>query len=798
MAADPGAVRADDGARIRAALWFAEHGFGVFSCWSARPDGTCRCPAGRQCSSPGKHPITQNGFQDATMDAARIRTMLAAASHPNYGLVCPDGVFAWDVDGEGWQDQIAALEARHGPLPPTLRTDTANGQHVFLRWPDGHPRPLHRMFGWVTRWGSGRQAGYVIGPRSIHPSGHEYAPSGVFEIAILPEAWAIATAEPTTIRVGGREAPEDVGVGRRHDWLRDTARHYAGVVRDPDALFAAVWAENEKLAAPKTRDEVLRAIGDVLSRFPADPVEVDEETGETRRVSDDDPGMLSLRDDESLFPPPPEAIAYGGLLGECVDVLMDGTDASPVALLASLLAFCGALMPAHGYWHGNHTSSPFLALVGRSSVGRKGTAMYRVRDALGNALQMDAVNRIRFDGLASGEALVKALLDRARDTFGVPNGVLFEEEYATFLAAAGRDQSNLDSRMRQVFDGKPLAHRRVAETITVPEPYWLSGLIAITPEELRSKVTLGSFKSGSGNRWLWLPVTRRPVRVVSEPPILPLDIGPGLLRAHRERIKDPLHVERGAGVDDLLSEYDEFLRAGSVGLAADMTRRYSVIAFRCAMVHASVEGSRLVTLEHARRCVALTEYARSGLEWTFGEALGDQAATHLLRMLRDEGGLLTQGTISKHFIRDPIRRQAAIDELSRLGLAEVHRVRGRGRTRTELRLVVRATDFRDFRALNGTPPESRFSPASVESGGNGVFSDGMGARPIGKVRESSSSEWLVSCRDYPSHPDSHHQTPRGWLCDACEAGSPSGFCTVCGEGPFLSAEFLARHGESHA
>jgi len=86
MVAHPEPVTGPDN-RIKAALWFAEHGFGVFSVWSTHPDGRCRCPSGAACGVPGKHPITQNGFQDATIDAARIRTMLAAASHPNYGLV---------------------------------------------------------------------------------------------------------------------------------------------------------------------------------------------------------------------------------------------------------------------------------------------------------------------------------------------------------------------------------------------------------------------------------------------------------------------------------------------------------------------------------------------------------------------------------------------------------------------------------------------------------------------------------------------------------------------------------------
>ena len=281
--------------RIRAALWFADHGFGVFSVWSADDDGTCRCSKRGACSVPGKHPITENGFKDATRDRKAIETFLSAPSEPNYGLVCPEGIFALDVDGEGWEARLASLEVKHGPLPPTLRTVTRNGQHIFLRWPESHPRPLHRVFGWVTRWGSGspKHVGYVIGPRSVHPSGFEYAPLGIFEVGTLPDAWAVAAladGEADTIRIGGTIDPATVQVGGRHDYLRDQARFLAGSIRDPDVLFAAVWALNEKLPQPKTREEVQRAIGDALVKYPADPVDEDPETGEVRRVTAPDAG----------------------------------------------------------------------------------------------------------------------------------------------------------------------------------------------------------------------------------------------------------------------------------------------------------------------------------------------------------------------------------------------------------------------------------------------------------------------------------------------------------------------------
>jgi hypothetical protein len=777
MAAPQPRPTADD--RIRAALWFAGRGWGIFPVWSARADGTCRCPAARSCSSPGKHPVSAHGFQDATTDPGRIRAFLSAASDPNYGMVPPDGVFVWDVDSDEERSRLASLEARCGPRPPTLTLDTAHGQHVAHRWPEGFPRPLKRMFGLITRWGSGSAQGYIVGPRSVHATGAVYAPAEgtVLDVADLPESWARAAVEgeraaPGTIVVDGPVRPEDVPIGHRHEFLRDRARHYAGTVRDPDALFAAVWALNERLPAPKTADEVRRAIGEALTRFPADPVEEDPETGEVRVVQHDEPPMMAPSDDESLFPPLPGPLAFGGLLGEVTDFLLGGTDAAAEGILGSLVAFCGALVPAWGYWHGRHPSSPFVALVGKSSIGRKGTAMYRVRDALGNSLGMDAVNRARFDGIASGEALVRALLDRARETFGVPTGVLFEEEYATFLAASGREGSNLDSRMRSAFDGKQLAHRRVGETIFVPEPYYLSGLVAITPEELQARADRGLTKTGSGNRWLWLPVRRRSVRVVSSEPVLPMEMTEALAEAHRAAIKSPPRIDPGPGVDDLLSEYDEYLRSESVGLAADMTRRYGVIAFRMGLVHAAVERSRVVAREHVMRAVALTEYARAGLSYAFGSALGDASATHLLRMLLEaDGHSLPQSVISKYFVRDPIRRQVAIDDLCRLGLAEVVPVRTRGRKRSELRLVTRKADFRDFRALFGTGADRENDSASVEKRAEVRVSAhhdcAEGAQKV-RGRCAEVSGWLRHCRHYEDHRDHHRNTIGGWICLACD------------------------------
>ncbi len=252
--------------RIRAALWFAERGFGVFTVWSTDPDGTCRCPKEKACENAGKHPVTAHGFTDATTDPTRIRTLLSAGSQPNYGLVCPEGVLALDVDGEGIA-RLAELERRLGALPPTLRTRTANGEHVFLRWPSDLPRPIGQLWGFVTRWGSGQGAGYVIGPRSVHASGAVYTPGAVFEIAELPEAWAhdVLAPQPATedaIEIhAGYELPPAGYRGSRYDAIRDfvASRYMRGISREE--ILAAVLT----VLAPRFAESLSEP--DLRSRF---------------------------------------------------------------------------------------------------------------------------------------------------------------------------------------------------------------------------------------------------------------------------------------------------------------------------------------------------------------------------------------------------------------------------------------------------------------------------------------------------------------------------------------------------
>jgi hypothetical protein len=757
-----------------AAYFVGTLGFTAFPVWGSK-DGRCNCGDphdGTRKHGPdnvGKHPSTAHGFKDATADLDRIRAFLGNPGTPNYGLNPPTGVLAIDVDGAEGVAHWTELERLYGELPTTFTTLTANGRHYFFRWPDeAGEMPTGKLFGYVIRR---HDDGYVLGPGSIHPSGTVYdtlrQDSGMpYPIADLPIRWIQAALEQTkaaTITVG-TPLPS---VGERHDWLRDRARYYRGFMDNKAALRAAILADNNGLPVPKTEAEVDRAIGEVFERYPLDPPDK-AKSAVDRKLGDDELDLLGAPASGD-FPAPPEPVAFDGLLGELVSDLADGTDASMVGLLGSTVAFCGALVPGWAYFHRQQTSSPFVALVGESSIGRKGTAMTRVMDAMSQALETATVHRVVLDGISSGEGLVTALHYRREHYPQEPTvGLVFEEEYATLMAARGRDGSTLDPRMRQAFDGGPLSHRRSGETKTVMPPYWLPALIGITPVELRHRLEPGALQSGSANRWLYLPVVRREVVPTNSTPAFTAENRQAIVDAHRAAQRIPPLLEVEPDVTRTLAEYSDFLPSKAFGVARDLTRRLGILAFRVALIHALMERAMRVTTAHLRRAIALTEYARRGIAWVFGDTIGNPDADLLFRHLVS-AGRLRQSTISRQIIRDPLRRQGAIDELLRIGRAQVLTVHTAGRPRSELVPVSGAgafvTYFHDSGISAGTTSET--PELSAKSVSENWKKDGQ----KGAVRSDKRGEWASPCHFYSEHTSKHRLTPQGWVCDICSPES---------------------------
>ncbi|MCZ7575957.1 MAG: bifunctional DNA primase/polymerase [Dehalococcoidia bacterium] len=90
-------------------------------------------------ASGSKKPLAGSaGVSEATTDADQIRNWWAATPGANIGIACgKSGLLAIDLDVRtGGLVSMAALDERHGPLPPTVEAITpTNGRHLIFKQP---------------------------------------------------------------------------------------------------------------------------------------------------------------------------------------------------------------------------------------------------------------------------------------------------------------------------------------------------------------------------------------------------------------------------------------------------------------------------------------------------------------------------------------------------------------------------------------------------------------------------------------------------------------------------------------
>lgn len=195
-AEQPAIVTNDAPEMLGAALALAGRGFPVFPLYemkrTAGPEAAhgaiCACdkPAAppsevfrtlskaerdSYCDRPGKHPRTEHGHKEATIDTATIRRWWERWPDANIGLATggPGRVVVLDVDPKGFAT-LDGIEAEHSPLPPTLTARTGRGEHRYFTVPEHldiapvRPRAHHVGPGLDQR-GPG---GYVVAPPSVH------------------------------------------------------------------------------------------------------------------------------------------------------------------------------------------------------------------------------------------------------------------------------------------------------------------------------------------------------------------------------------------------------------------------------------------------------------------------------------------------------------------------------------------------------------------------------------------------------------------------------------------------------
>lgn len=240
---------------------------------------------------PGsKHPATRHGKNDASTDAGQVASWFPTDTNRNVGIVTGEQsrLIVVDIDPRnGGEAGFERLERTYRKLPDTKCAKTGGGgRHLYFSVPAGTAGLSDRPNVATYRGVDVKAGGYVVAAPSIHESGNPYVWEGDAPIADAPD-WLIDLARGGK-RIKPAAPPSDgsIAEGGRNDNLFRMASGLRARGYSPEAIFAAVAAENEaRCVPPIDADEVERIVNSVM-RYEPGSDHAETELGVARRLVD--------------------------------------------------------------------------------------------------------------------------------------------------------------------------------------------------------------------------------------------------------------------------------------------------------------------------------------------------------------------------------------------------------------------------------------------------------------------------------------------------------------------------------
>jgi RepB DNA-primase from phage plasmid len=380
-------------------------------------------------------------------------------------------------------------------------------------------------------------------------------------------------------------------------------------------------------------------------------------------------------EDEGPGPLEMDASAYRGLFGRIVETVDPHTEGDPVAVLGSVLAMIGNAAgrgPFVEIGATRHRLNLFVALVGDTATGRKGSATDPVENVMHAADSRWAESRIA-SGLSSGEGLINEIRDRVEapgkdgEMKTVDAGVsdkrvlVSEGELAQGLKVIKREGNTLSPILRNAWDGKNLRTMVKHSPLRATEPH-VSILGHITRGELVHHLNETEMANGLANRFLWLLVKRsKSLPFGGEWHTVDLAPVSRKIISALEFARRPLRMTWAGDARDLWANAYEMLTEERAGLFGAITARAAAQTLRLSMLYAIADHSEEMHRPHVESALAVWEYAEKSAREIFGDATGDRDADKVLSGLEDREDGLTRTEVSELFGRNKSR-----DELDRI------------------------------------------------------------------------------------------------------------------------------------
>ncbi|WP_431915221.1 DUF3987 domain-containing protein [Nonomuraea jabiensis] len=190
--------------------------------------------------------------------------------------------------------------------------------------------------------------------------------------------------------------------------------------------------------------------------------------------------------------------AFHALFGRITDALDPYTEGSKVGVMVSLMSAYSAYIGYGPTVETGKGSSPLAlwgVLVGRSGVGRKGTATGIARRVIEAAFATFAEESV-VEGLpATGLGFITELTERAEGTLANP--VWFIEEEGDALLSNARRDAKVGVYLRKAFDAQTIAHKTKMDDLRVRRPH-LGLIMHVQP---RNWAAVAGGKDATGGTW---------------------------------------------------------------------------------------------------------------------------------------------------------------------------------------------------------------------------------------------------------------------------------------------------------
>jgi putative DNA primase/helicase len=223
----------------------------------------------------GKHPLTEHGSKDATLDEQQIRKWWQKWPWANIGIATGLKFWALDVDTKNGGDlSLGELEHKHGqPLPDTIRQLTpTGGRHYLFGLPDFEVRNSEsKLAQGIDVRGVG---GYIVAAPSVHPdNGKTYVWDGLEKLErqfILPAPlWLLEQVRKSQRRGPAAPLPAQIPNGKRRSALLSVAGSMRNRGLEVNEIFAALKVINEERCTEPAPIQDVRQIAESVCRYPA-------------------------------------------------------------------------------------------------------------------------------------------------------------------------------------------------------------------------------------------------------------------------------------------------------------------------------------------------------------------------------------------------------------------------------------------------------------------------------------------------------------------------------------------------